>query len=435
MTDAIIMAAGRGSRMKSATPKVLHKVAGLPIIDHVIRAISTIPPANVIMVASDAITHHGFENSKIVIQRVQDGTAGAVKLAVSHLESESVVIVCGDLPLLEARHFGKLLVGDADAAIIATELPLHLCHMPYGRVITDSGKFLKIVEYKDATESEKRCSLINTGVYKFKTSLLKEFIHKIEKSDTTGEYHLTDVLGVMRLFEKMVDVVVLSDYKSFHGVNTMSDLAFAEDVVQHRMRSKYMEMGVKMLDLQSTFLSYDTEIANDVVIEPNVVIGTGVKIMSGAIIKSFSYLEDCEIGEGVRVGPFARIRGESRLLRNSIVGNFVEIKGSTIGESVKAKHLTYLGDASIGKRTNVGAGTIICNYDGVNKHTTAIGEDVFVGSNTTLIAPLEIGSGAILAAGSTITEDVALGSLAIARSLQVSIPNGAKKVWAKKKRL
>ncbi|MDR1609426.1 MAG: bifunctional UDP-N-acetylglucosamine diphosphorylase/glucosamine-1-phosphate N-acetyltransferase GlmU [Holosporales bacterium] len=434
MVDVVIMAAGCGSRMQSSIPKVLHKIAGLPIIDHVMMAVGSIIPSNVIVVISEAIAHHHFGNAKAIIQNVQDGTAGAVRLAIPYLTSENVVVVCGDSPLLDTQHLGELLASNADAAIIATELPPHLRHMPYGRVITEDGKFLRIVELRDASELEVACDLINTGVYKFKTSLLKELIHKVAKSKTTGEYHLPDVLETAQLLGKVVDVVVSSDYESFHGVNTMSDLAFAESIMQRRMRNKHMEAGVKMLDPQSTFLSHDTKIASGVVVEQNVVIGTGVKIMDRAIIKSFSYLEDCEVGEGVHVGPFARIRGESKLQNGSAIGNFVEVKGSIIGANAKAKHLAYLGDALIGRHTNIGAGTVICNYDGVNKHTTNIGDDVFVGSNTTLVAPLDIGTRSILAAGSTITASVAPDSLAIARSAQDTIRDGAKRVWAKKGR-
>ncbi|MDR1333474.1 MAG: bifunctional UDP-N-acetylglucosamine diphosphorylase/glucosamine-1-phosphate N-acetyltransferase GlmU [Holosporales bacterium] len=433
VTDVVILAAGRGTRMRSSIPKVLHEVAGLPIIDHVARVVTNaIDPINLIVVGSEAIEHHEIDGGSVVIQDPPDGTAGAVKLALPHVTSDNVVIVCGDLPLLEEQHLAALLESDADATFIATTLPPHLLHMPYGRVIIDGERFVKIVEFRDANDLEKQCHIINTGIYKFKTEVLGRFIHQIEKSESTGEYYLTDVLGMIRLAGLSVSVITADAYQPFHGANTMGDLAAAEEIMQNRLRDKFMTLGTKLLDPKSTFMSYDTVIASDVTIEQNVVIGKNVRIGDGAVIKAFSYIEDCEIGECVSVGPFARIRGSSTLEHNSSVGNFIEVKGSTIGAGSKAKHLSYIGDSAIGHNVNIGAGTVICNYDGVRKHRTSIGNDAFIGSNTTLIAPLTIGSRSIVAAGSTIVDDVPDDSLAISRPSQKVIIDGARRVWERK---
>jgi bifunctional UDP-N-acetylglucosamine pyrophosphorylase/glucosamine-1-phosphate N-acetyltransferase len=418
--------------MCSSVPKVLHKVAGLAIVDHVIRSVSSIAPANVVVVASEAVMTREYCGCEVVLQSAQNGTADAVMRAIPYIRSEEVIIVCGDLPLLTAEHLEELTNSKADIAFIATELPCRLMRMPYGRVITKDGRFVKIVEYADAADSDKKCGVINTGIYKFKTSLLAEMLRKVEKSEATGEYYLTETLGIAQRLGMTISIVENGDYEAFHGVNTMKDLAIAEGIMQNRIRNTFMDLGVRMLNPESTFLSYDTEMESDVTIEQNVVMGTGVKIRGGAIIKAFSYLEDCEIGANTSVGPFARIRGSSRLERGVTVGNFVEVKGTMLGENSKAKHMAYLGDTYVGSNTNIGAGTIVCNYDGVNKHKTNIGANAFVGSNTTLIAPLNIGSGAIIAAGSVITENVENNSLAIARTAQSVMPNGAEKVWAKK---
>jgi bifunctional UDP-N-acetylglucosamine pyrophosphorylase/glucosamine-1-phosphate N-acetyltransferase len=268
-----------------------------------------------------------------------------------------------------------------------------------------------------------------------KGSLKKPFIAGlIAENPVFGEFYLTDLFEILKNAGNEIDVIQSDDYWSFHGINTMQDLARAEHIMQERLRERFMSAGVKLLDPETTYFAHDTEIASDVVIEPNVVIGTEVKIGQRSRISAFSHLVDCEVAEDVEVGPFARIRGGAKFMSQSSVGNFVEIKGSTLGCGSKAKHLTYIGDTTIGNGTNIGAGTITCNYDGVKKHRTTIGNDVFVGSNSTLIAPVTVADGAIIGAGSVITKDVHKNSLAVARTSQTEVPDLAKKIWKDKGR-
>jgi bifunctional UDP-N-acetylglucosamine pyrophosphorylase/glucosamine-1-phosphate N-acetyltransferase len=250
----------------------------------------------------------------------------------------------------------------------------------------------------------------------------------------TNEFYLTDLLEILLNNNIEISIIKSNTYWPFHGINTMQDLAIAEDIAQNQLRKKFMQNGVKLLAPQSVYFTYDTEIESDVVIEQNVVIGPNVKIKKYAEIKSFSYIEHCEIMENVSVGPFARIRGNTKLLPMSSVGNFVEIKGTTFGKAAKAKHLSYIGDTEVGQNSNIGAGVITCNYDGVKKHKTIIGDNTFVGSNSTLIAPVEIGDDVIVAAGSVIDHNAPRGSLAISRVKQDNIPDKAKQIWQKKGR-
>ncbi len=427
--DFIILAAGNSSRMKSSLPKFFHTIAGKPIIRYIIDTINECSPQNVIVVTQDKIKDSEyFSDVTVKIQPEPLGTADAVKCALDALSSEYTIILCGDMPLISAEHLKNLAKTSSKNALIAMTLPHEFQHMPYGRIVLDNGKFDKIVEYKNATDAEKLISLANTGIYKIKTESLKKYVPQIRKNADSGEYYLTDIFN----FIKEVEVIQSPDYEAFHGINTMQDLAKAEAFMQNQLRQKFMANGVNLVSPETVYFSHDTQIENDVVIEPNVIIGNNVKIGAGSHIYAFSHIQDCCISQNVEIGPFARIRGNSSFAEGAAIGNFVEVKGSVFGTKTKAKHLAYIGDTTIGEKTNIGAGTITCNYDGVSKSKTAIGSNVFVGSNSTLIAPITIEDNTILGAGSTFTDTVPAGSLAIARQRQINLEQKANDIWRKK---
>ena len=429
--DFVILAAGNSSRMHSTTPKFFHTIAGKPVIRYIIDAVHECNSRNIIVVTREELKNSGhFKDVTVAIQRTPLGTADAVRCALDELSSEYTIILCGDMPLISAEHLMNLANTSSDNALIAMTLPPEFQHMPYGRIVLSNGKFEKIVEYKNASNAERSISLANTGVYKIKTDLLKKYIPKIEKNAVSGEFYLTDIFK----FIKDVEVIQSPEYEAFHGINTMQDLAKAEAFVQNKLRRKFMASGVKLIAPKTVYFSHDTLIENEVVIEPNVIIGNNVKIGSGSRIYAFSHIRDCTIDRNVEIGPFARIRGNSSFAEGSAIGNFVEVKGSKFGAKTKAKHLAYIGDATIGEHTNIGAGTITCNYDGVAKHKTTIGNNVFVGSNSTLIAPITIEDNSIIGAGSTLNENVPAQALAIARQRQINFPQKAINIWAKKRK-
>ncbi|MDR0942495.1 MAG: bifunctional UDP-N-acetylglucosamine diphosphorylase/glucosamine-1-phosphate N-acetyltransferase GlmU [Holosporales bacterium] len=433
--DCVILAGGLGSRMNSSTLKFFQTIADKPLIEYVADACKEIAANSIITVVSKRFKDYGFPlDTKTVVQNRPSGTANAVLQAMPLLNSEYTIVMYGDAFLAERSCLKELAEAPGDAVFIATELPNNLSCMPYGRVITDGDKFQKIVEFKDATDTEKQCNLVNSGIYKFKTSILKKFIDNVQKNNAAKEYYLTDILEILKTNGFEVSALKSQEYRLFHGINTMQDLAVAEEIMQTKLREKFMKSGVKLLAPESVYFSFDTEIENDVVIEQNVVIKGKVKIKSGAKIKAFSYIENCEIMENTSIGPFARLRNDTKLLENSCVGNFVEVKGSVVGSNSKIKHLSYIGDATIGNNSNVGAGTVICNYDGVRKHKTHIGDEAFIGSNSTLISPITINKGAIIAAGSVIDKDVPPDSLAISRSEQKNILGKAAQIWERKRK-
>ena len=428
--DFVILAAGNSSRIKSSLPKFFHTIAGKPVIRYVIDAANACScGGRTVLVTREDLQHsEHFSDTTVVIQDKPLGTADAVKCALNELHSEYTIILCGDMPFITTKHLATLINSSAENALIAMKLPAEFQNMPYGRVVLDNGKFERIVEYKNAIDAEKAITLANTGVYKIRSDLLKKYIHRIEKNAVSGEFYLTDIFN----FIAEVEVAKSQDYEAFHGINTMQDLAKAEAIMQNELRQKFMASGVKLIDPSTVFFSHDTVIGPDVVIEPNVIIGVNVKIGAGSRIYAFSHIQDCTIAQNVEIGPFARIRGNSSFADGSIVGNFVEVKGSVVGKCSKVKHLSYIGDTIIGYSSNIGAGTITCNYDGVKKHKTDIGNNVFVGSNTTFIAPITVGDEALIGAGITITENVSSNALSIARARQTSYENGAEKIWSKK---
>ncbi|HEY8577199.1 MAG TPA: bifunctional UDP-N-acetylglucosamine diphosphorylase/glucosamine-1-phosphate N-acetyltransferase GlmU [Devosia sp.] len=422
---SIILAAGEGTRMRSATPKVLHPVGGFPIIGHVAQAARAAGSTQIALVtgprhqairdgisAIDATIHH-FE------QTVAKGTAHAASMARELFEKAEgyVAVVYGDHPLLRGENFRAVLDRlDAgwDVAILGFEP-----NDPtgYGRFITDGERLLAIREHKDASEEERRIGLCNACILAFRAEVFRELIDKVDSNNAQGEFYVTDLVELANAAGKKVGYGVAPE-NDVMGVNDRSQLARAEKLFQEVRRDDFMKAGVTLKDPDSVWFSYDTELGRDVTIYPNVVFGPGVKIGDNVEVRAFCDIEDAVIGEGASIGPFARIRGGAELGPDVHLGNFVEVKKSRIGEGTKAGHLSYLGDAEIGAKTNIGAGTITCNYDGVNKDKTVIGDDVFIGSNASLVAPVTIGDGAYTASGSVITEDVPADAVAFGRARQ-----------------
>ena len=439
---AVILAAGKGTRMKSALPKVLHQVASVPMVGHVVKLaldVGAAPIAMVVAQGMDNVVAVGREIAgevDVAIQRVQHGTAHAVLAARSVLgELDGILLVLyGDTPLLTTDAVERLidaLTADTKCAVAV------LGFIPddagaYGRlVLAEDGTLEKIVEAKDASEDELAIELCNSGVMAIRASLAWSLLEKVKNTNAKKEYYLTDIVALARA-AGYTALAVEGDADEVFGVNARGELAMAEAIFQYRARQKFMDAGVTLIDPDSVFFAADTVIANDVIIEPNVFFGTGVTIASGAHIKAFSHIEGATIGANSTVGPFARLRPNTQLGADVKIGNFVEIKAADIKAGAKISHLSYIGDASVGEDTNIGAGTITCNYDGYLKYKTTIGKNVFVGSNSALVAPVMIGDGAMIGAGSVITHDVAADALALARGQQVEKTGAAAEFRAKK---
>jgi bifunctional UDP-N-acetylglucosamine pyrophosphorylase / glucosamine-1-phosphate N-acetyltransferase len=423
---AIILAAGQGTRMKSELPKVLHEVGGRAMLDWAIAAATQTHAQRTIVVAgkhAPSVGEHAVKAMGPGAAVVQDpplGTAHAVRAAEAALQGfdGDVIILYGDAPFVPAERIeamfalraarGGLVVLGFDAANPAG----------YGRLIEAAdGTLERIVEHKDATEAERKLTLCNSGVLCADAKVLFQLLSMVRNDNAKGEYYLTDIIGLGRSAGFKTHIVRGPESDAM-GVNSKIELAAAEAAFQQRARIAAMEAGVTLIDPATVFFQYDTEIAPDVVIEPNVYFGKGVKIAKGARIKAFCHIEGAEVGEGANIGPHARLRPGAKLGAGVKIGNFVEIKNATFGPKAQASHLTYVGDADVGARANLGAGTITCNYDGFAKHRTTIGEDVFIGSDTALIAPVTVGARAYTGTGSVITKNVPEGALAVARTRQ-----------------
>lgn len=433
--NVLVLAAGKGTRMHSSLPKVLHPIGGLPLVSHSINAAKEIQKdTNIAVLISkdfrDVETYLSKQHPEIktVYQSNALGTGHGVKEALSQWAIEgNLIVTFGDTPLVNTQALQTLqdTLNDNDLVIAAMQLD---DAAQYGRICTDAqGRITKIVEFKNATPAEKQITLANAGFMGMRLETVAPLLEKLTPNATTGEYYLTDLVELANAAGLSIAVASL-DPEICMGVNDRRDLAFLENAFQQRKRQEFMTKGVTLLDPTSVYFSYDTSIDSDVTIEPQVFFGTNVHIAQGAHIKAFSHIEGATIGQNAVVGPFARLRPGTNLGENSKVGNFVELKNTTLGVNSKVNHLSYLGDASLGTDVNVGAGTITCNYDGHNKWQTTIGDGVFIGSNTALIAPLTIGANAMIGAGSTLTHDVAEGSLSLTRAPLKEIENGAQKV-------
>ncbi len=428
---AILLAAGLGTRMKSELPKTLHKIAGRTMLRHLIASCEAVFDKIVVVLGPDmAAVAKEAAPHVCVIQRQRQGTAHAALQAADHFGVGEVAVLYADNPLIRPETMRRLLerrqAGDSGLALLAFR-PGNPGR--YGRVIIHDGHVERIVEFADATDSDRSIDLCNAGVLCADAADMTRWLMHVRADNTKGEYYLTDVVALART-EQVRVAAVEAHAEELAGVNSRGELAAAEAVVQGWLRHAAMEAGVTMIDPSSVFLRADTAIEPDVIIEPNVVFGDDVSIASGSVIRAFSHLDGCVVGPDCVVGPFARLRPGTVLQREVHVGNFVEVKASDIGAGVKASHLTYLGDASVGPGTNIGAGTITCNYDGYDKHRTTIGAGVFIGSDAVLVAPVSVGDGAFVGAGSVITENVARDAMALGRGRQVQKLNRAAEMRA-----
>ncbi len=442
---AIILAAGSGTRMKSAIPKVLHPVAGRPMIAHLLDALHPLSPAATVVVIGprmDAVARL-VEPAESVVQDPPLGTGDAVRAGLAALaghlapqgEIEDVLVLFGDTPLLSTETLARLVAErrrEAAAVLAAGMRPRDTA--PYGRfVVAADGMLDRIVEAAEANAEERAIGLVNGGIMAIAACHAPGLVAALGRDNAKGEFYLTDIVQIARRRGLACRAIELPA-EELVGINTRADLAAAEALMQARLRRAAMAGGATLVAPDTVFLNADTRLGRDVVIEPNVVFGPGVAIGDGARIRSFCHLEGAMVGAGSIVGPFARLRPGAVLEAAVHVGNFVEIKEARLGKGAKANHLSYIGDSEIGPRANIGAGTITCNYDGVNKHRTTIGEGAFIGSNTALVAPVTVGAGAIVAAGSVVTRDVEADALSIGRGQQVDKPGRAAEIWARLRR-
>ncbi|MCR4555330.1 MAG: bifunctional UDP-N-acetylglucosamine diphosphorylase/glucosamine-1-phosphate N-acetyltransferase GlmU [Alphaproteobacteria bacterium] len=430
--SVIILAAGCGSRLKSSLPKIFHRIGGLSLLDHVIMTASEISPEKIVAVLNPKYESFCSEVNEDVIkafQSVPRGSADTVKCAMNKLfpsDSGWVYVLYGDIPLISAKSLNAMYdvaVSNEDTAVVVLAFDAgkdqNLGKLEIGEKY---GTIKRIVEAKDLIESDKVVPLCNAGLL-VRRDVLNDLLYKIEASETTGEFYITEIVRLA--YQSGFDCrYYVSSKEELSGVNTRAELATLERYFQDSMRQKILDSGVTLIAPETVFFSYDTEIEKDVTVHPYVVFGKNVKIKSGAEIGPFCVVEGAEV-KSAQVGPFARLRSGSEIRDGAKIGNFVEIKNSVVHEKTKVNHLSYIGDSNLGKSTNIGAGTITCNYDGFKKYRTEVGEGVFIGSNSALVAPVKIEDGAVIGAGSVITRDVEPSSLAIARGFQKNIKDWA----------
>jgi len=420
-TLAIVLAAGMGTRMQSKIPKVLHTLAGRPIIDHILASLAEIDIGETVVLVGPELEKQAdrFAPHSIAVQSDRLGTGHAVKCAVDgrNLADKTVLIVYGDVPLLKPETISLLLDSQGNEAALALLAFRPADPSAYGRVITDGGQVDRIVEFLDATPKERALTLCNSGVMAVDGSKLGGWLDALKNENAKKEYYLTDVIALARK-DGEACLCVEGDADEFAGINSRRNLAEAETLIQERYRSAAMDKGVTLQNPDSVFLSYDTTFGQDVHVGPFTVFGPGVTVGDNVTIKGFCHFEGATIDEGATIGPYARLRPGAKVEEAAHIGNFVEIKNARIEPGAKVSHLTYVGDARVGQRANVGAGTITANYDGFNKSHTDIGRDVSIGSNTVLVAPVTVGDGAITGAGAVIRKDVPADAIAINKARQ-----------------
>ncbi len=433
-TALIILAAGKGTRMNSDLPKVLHPIAHAPMLEHAMASGRSLAPDHCVVVAGHeadqvraAVTEID-EDAIVVVQEEQLGTGHAVLQARAALSefTGDVVILYGDTPFVSEDTIQRMIAARSRADLVVLGFDAK-DPARYGRLVLQGDALERIVEYKDATEAERAITLCNSGLMAGNAQQIFDLLDKVGNENASGEYYLTDLVELARGAGHAVAAVTCDEAETL-GVNSRADLAAADAVFQSRARAELLDLGVTLMAPDTVYLAYDTIIGRDTVIEPNVVFGPGVTVESGALIRAFSHLEGCHVSRGSKVGPYARLRPGAELAEDTHIGNFVEIKNAQIAEGAKVNHLSYIGDASVGKETNIGAGTITCNYDGVMKHRTEIGARAFIGSNTLLVAPVKIGREAMTGSGTVVTKDVDDGDLALARSAQINKPGLAYKL-------
>ncbi|MDA0185940.1 MAG: bifunctional UDP-N-acetylglucosamine diphosphorylase/glucosamine-1-phosphate N-acetyltransferase GlmU [Proteobacteria bacterium] len=424
----VVLAAGQGTRMNSDLPKPLHKLGGVPLIAHALAAAGSLSPARIIVV-----TGHGADMvektvtdlapwAECVRQEEQLGTGHAVLQAAPLLSdfSGGLIVLYADTPFISEETLAAMQAARAHHDIVVLGFDA-ADPGRYGRLIMDGDKLLRIVEAKDATEAERAVTICNSGLMAGDAAAMLRLLGAVGNHNTAGEYYLTD-LPALAMAEGLSATAILCPEAETLGINSRTELAQAEIAFQAARRAAMLADGVAMQAPETVIFAQDTWVGRDAEIEPHVVFGPGVTVESGARIRAFSHLEGCHVSAGAVIGPYARLRPGAEIGNDARIGNFVEVKEAQIGEGAKVNHLSYIGDAEIGDGSNIGAGTITCNYDGVMKHRTMIGRDVFVGSNTMLVAPVSLGDRAMTASGSVITEDVAPGALALARAKQVNKP-------------
>ena len=442
----VVLAAGQGTRMKSALPKVLHPVGGLPMIEHVFRAARAVDPASISVVvghkAESVIDRFSTRSSvQFAVQEPQLGTAHALQQVEPLLRGRSgtLLLLSGDVPLLRPATLQRLLATQRNASAAAT-IVTAVVDQPYGygRIVRSGGRVARIVEERDASATERQVREINSGIYAFDLPPLFDALSAIAAANAQGEYYLTDLVGIYRRRRKRVETLTVEDAAEIRGVNSRTELAEVSAIMRQKKNEELMAAGVTLIDPATTYVDPDVIVGADTVLHPGVVLEGQTKIGAACeihpyvrmvdteladrvIVHSFCLILGARVAEGASIGPFAHLRPETVVGQQAKVGNFVELKKTSLGAMSKANHLSYLGDATIGPNVNVGAGTITCNYDGEQKHPTVIEEGAFIGSDSQLIAPVRIGKGAYVAAGSSITEDVPAGSLGIARGRQANV--------------
>ncbi len=408
----IILAAGKGTRMNNNLPKVMHKICGRPLIDHVLNTSEKLGAGNIISVISDntpELEQHikNYSNTTVIYQKERLGTGHAVKLALLDiLKSESIVILYGDTPLIKPATIEKMLDNLKGKNTALCVLGFKAINPTgYGRlIISTNGNLEKITEHNDATTKELEVTLCNSGVMVFKGKYIEKIINLIDNKNYKKEFYLTDAVSIAKNLNLNTKVII-TDENEVAGINSQKERAHVEKIKQDELRETHLNNGVIMIAPETVYFSEGTKISSGTLIEPNVIFKGNVHIKGECEIRAFSYLEDCEIEAGAVIGPYARIRPGTKLQQNSRVGNFVEVKNSNIGKGSKINHLSYIGDTEMGENVNIGAGTITCNYDGKNKFKTIIEEGAFVGSNSSLVAPVTIGKNATIGAGTTLFKD------------------------------
>jgi bifunctional UDP-N-acetylglucosamine pyrophosphorylase/glucosamine-1-phosphate N-acetyltransferase len=432
---AIVLAAGKGTRMKSDLHKVLHPIAGQPMLAHLLASVDSLSPEQVVVVVGSGREQVAplveGRGGHVVVQEPQLGTADAVRQAEAALAGfvGDILILYGDTPLVESatmKHMlDRLNAPDAPVAVVVASRPAD--PLRYGRIVADpDGNILKMVEHKDASEAERTVDLCNSGLMAVRSEDLWPLLSGVGNDNAGQEYYLPDIVMLAAAIGRRSAVIEV-DAREVAGINSRAELAEVERLWQERRRARAMAQGVGLIAPETVWFAWDTEVGRDTLIEPNVFFGPGVRIGEGVRIRAFSHIEGASIAAGAEIGPYARLRPGTEIGEGARVGNFVEIKKTKLGKGAKASHLTYLGDAEVGDGANIGAGTITCNYDGFFKYRTEIGAGAFIGSNSALVAPVRIGAGAMVAAGSVITRDVADDALALARGSQEEKPGRAKR--------
>jgi bifunctional UDP-N-acetylglucosamine pyrophosphorylase/glucosamine-1-phosphate N-acetyltransferase len=434
--QAVVLAAGKGVRMRSALPKVMHPLAGRPMIAHVLEALKPLQPASIAVVIGSSMESvaRTVAPARTFIQDPPQGTGHAVMAARPMLEGAkgTVLVAFGDTPLVTTATLARLAAArEAGAAVVV--LGFHPQNpAQYGRLVQGpEGSLLRIVEFKDASPEERAIGLCNAGVMAVSAEALPGLLDALDRNNAQGEYYLTDLIIHARA-KGLATGFIEGDAEEVLGVNSRAELAAAEAVLQRRLRLAAMTGGATLLDPDTVYLSADTRLGRDVVIGQNVVIGPEVEIADNVTIHAFSHLAGARVAAGAIIGPFARLRPGTVIGPDAHVGNFVELKNAVLGEGAKANHLSYLGDTAIGAKANIGAGTITCNYDGFGKYKTEIGAGAFIGSNSALVAPIRIGDGAYVGSGSVVTDDVPADALALGRGRQAVKPGWAKEFRAQK---